>query len=756
MPSSYLAKAKPSSKSGEALVKHWMDEIEASLRREKTWLKDARCAIDIYEGETEQPFNILYSNTETLSPALYNSTPRPDVAPRHKDENPIAQAAAALCQSYLTFFVDSGDPTYPSFDELNIAAVAQALVPGRGAVWFKYDADVAKDEATGEPTQVNYETVCGEMVPYDRLLEGYGRTWQEVPWIARIHVYTEEDAQRDFGKKASLISFEERKDGQEKNDADPQPQIQGAEGAKLGLVYEIWSKTNREVLFITPGAKEPLRRTEDPLHLEGFFPTPEPMKFFRRVSSNVPRTLYKVYENQAKELNRVTVRIQRIIEALKIRGFYDSTVEGIAKALEQEDNILLPIENVAALIGRGGKLEDAIFTFPVEKLVGVLQQLYTQREQIKQVIYEITGISDILRGASVASETATAQNLKDQWGSLRLRRFQKEVARYVRDSLRIVAEIAFEKLSPETLIACTGSKLPRKADQERAKLILSQAQMMGQQPPPELELVLKAPAFEDVHAVLKQDLLRRYNIDIETNSTVDAEATEDKKDIGEFMNAMAQFLAGISPLIENGTLPFEGAKAMLLAIVKRYRFGREVEEQISSMAPPQQPSGEEIKKMQAEMEARAKELDQREQAVKDELTKVEDEKRALETMRKEFQAELKVAQAEEKARLATENAQRQADEAVMQAQQVQRTADEDARHTEMRSGLEAILAKIEESAAAAQASPGEGDNQVLAQVTEALAQLESRLTSAVQAASQTKMRASRQPDGSWLREPVQE
>ena len=34
------------------------------------------------------------------------------------------------------------------------------------------------------------------------------------------------------------------------------------------------------------------------------------------------------------------------------------------------------------------------------------------RQECKQVIYEVTGLSDIIRGASNAQETATAQTIK--------------------------------------------------------------------------------------------------------------------------------------------------------------------------------------------------------------------------------------------------------------------------------------------------------------------------------------------------------
>ena len=57
-----------------------------------------------------------------------------------------------------------------------------------------------------------------------------------------------------------------------------------------------------------------------------------------------------------------------------------------------------------------------------ETAAAVLNFLYQQREQSKQAIYEITGISDIVRGASHSSETATAQQIKTEWGSLRIKK----------------------------------------------------------------------------------------------------------------------------------------------------------------------------------------------------------------------------------------------------------------------------------------------------------------------------------------------
>lgn len=739
--------------SEESRCQYWLTEIEHAFKRTKQWLKDAKSAVEIYEGEEHcrQPFNILYANAETLCPAIYNSTPRPDVAPRYRNGGASASAAAGLAEAYLSFFIDSGDPRYPSFDSLMRTAILSAVVPGRGATWLKYDAEVESDDA-GTPVKTSYELVCAEDVPYDHLLEGYGRTWQQVPWIGRVHFYSPEEASKDFPKKHGLIKFVERQEGEKEDNG---PQLQGNEGAPLGVVYEIWDKRKKQVLFITPGAKEFLKQTDDPLKLEGFFPTPEPLKLFRRLSSNVPQTLYVIYENQAKELNRITVRIQKIIEALKVRGFYDSQVESISRALEQEDNVLLPAENLGHLHGRGGKLEDAIFTFPIEKLVTVLQQLYVQREQVKVIIYEVMGISDILRGSTVASETATAQTLKDRWGSLRLRRFQQEAARYCRDCLRIASEIAFTKLAPETIRACTGSTLPSAEQKAQAEQAIQFAQQSGMPPPPEMVEAAAQPAFEEVLALLQSDLLRRYNIDIEANSSVDAEATEEKQDINDFMTAMGAMLDGLAPLIESGSLPFEAAKTMLLAVVKRFRFGREVEDQIRAMQPPQpKMSPEEVEKAQEEIKQEMEKL-------KAEQAKLEDIKRDIETERKEFAADVKIFKAEQQATEAkmaaqqqVEGAQREASMAKEEADRTKQSAEDDMKLTDASSTLQGLLIEIQEATKAAEMAKNGGLGADEGSIKKSFAQLEKSIQAAIEKQGSRKMRAVKQTDGSWVRETL--
>ena len=62
-------------------VAFWLEELASAATREKDFVEEAEGLVKLYEGgkADRDQFNILYSNTETLAPAVYNSTPRPQV-----------------------------------------------------------------------------------------------------------------------------------------------------------------------------------------------------------------------------------------------------------------------------------------------------------------------------------------------------------------------------------------------------------------------------------------------------------------------------------------------------------------------------------------------------------------------------------------------------------------------------------------------------------------------------------------------------
>lgn len=633
------------------VVKYWLDQLQLAYKRQEKWLNKAKSTVQLYEAQkSNTEFNILYSNTETLLPALYNAMPRPVIQRRFKDPDPVSKAVCQTLVRSLDYVNDPSDQKYASMDTCLRQATIGALVPGLGVTWFRYDFEAVPVEKEGVPTkeeeevasgiekegaqytdggaltevqqeatpdeQIVYETVCFENVAYEDFRWGFAKEWTQVPWVARRHFLTKQDVKGQFGASvARKVLFENPKKeggGEEPSRAGDANNEENQGSAKVAEVWEIWDKATKKVIFVSAQYKEaPLRKpVDDPLGLTGFFPCPEPLQLTEKASSLIPTPLYCFYEEQAKELDRITQRIRRVTNAMKVRGFYNGMLnDALNKLLLKDDNELIPAPNASSL--EGGGLDRLIWLMPLQELSVVLQNLLMTRQQVKQTIYEITGISDILRGSSVASETATAQNIKNQWGTLRLKRMQKRVQVYARQCMRIEAELIGDKFSLQTLKQITDLPFLMPEQKQLAAMQLQglqqqvsmnppqnpQAQQQTQQQVQQLTSIQKQVDWQQVLEVLRSDQLRGYKIDIETNSTIDADATEDRQNINELLTGLAQTFQAFVPAVQSGLLPVSAFRAMMLAITRRYEFGSELEDELAAMPDtlPQQPNPEQEK-----------------------------------------------------------------------------------------------------------------------------------------------------------------
>ncbi len=600
------------------MARVWLDRVERRVKSlSKEWLKKANETQDIYDAKDTQkyPFNILYSNTETILPALYNSTPRAEVSRRftsyQERKAPIDGAVTQTIQRTLEYLADTNQSEYETFSSAIRASVMGMLVPGLGQVRVRLH----------ESNQ--YQTVCFDSVPFDRFVWSYARKWESVSWVAFGHDLSKSDLESsyvEFVKSPAYTTFDWKsleQEGSDRSRGDSEDTLPKAEGPAL-LVWEIWdsaSKTIIHVCDVFPG--EALLVEPYPEALTSRFPCPQPLVFARKGKSLTPIPPYSFYEKQAEELNELTRRMRRVAKAIRARGIYNSQFGEIQTLLnEDDDNVMIPSEGSQAFQDSG--LDRQIWFMPIDMLVGTYLQLRQARDECKQSIYEIMGIGDILRGSSDPNETAKAQQIKNTWGSLRIKRGQVLVQQFCLDLFRISVELATEYFTPATWQQIT--QLPYLFEAQKSMLqgrvqewqmVAAQAQQAGQQPPPNplqpLEQAqLAQPSWEDVLGVLKDRFQRTFRIDIETNSTVDLEATEDKESIAEFMNAFGQMMAGLTPLVEQKILPFEGAKVILGEVTRRFRFGRRVEDVLLGMqepAPAQDEAGQAaLAKQQVEME----------------------------------------------------------------------------------------------------------------------------------------------------------
>lgn len=576
----------------------WEGRVEKIVRR----YRDDRTTTT-----AQSHYNILWANVQTLKSATFSRMPRPDVSRRHKDNDPVARVASMLLERALDFEITHTT----DFQHALGACVSDRFLGGRGTSWIRYEPIIETDDLFVSETEIDSDSVSEyldiEQAPVDYVhWRDFGhqsaRTWDEVTCVWR-KVYMTRKMLRErfpedkFGNLADRIPL----------DASPdEPRQKMTEGVtKRAMIYEVWDKEEKCVYWISKSMGKILDERDDPLELEEFFPCPQPMYATLTNETLVPVPDFTLYQDQANELDVLTDRIKGLIDALKVRGFYDAANPDLNRLFtEGDNNTLIPVKNYAAFAEKGG-LQGAVTFVDLNPIASALNVAYQAMGQVKQQIYDITGISDIIRGASVASETATAQQIKGQYATLRLKTYQDEVARFASQILRIKAQIICQQFQPETIIKIGGAELLSQTDQQLV--------------PQAIEL-------------LKNNPMRTFRVEIATDSMLYADEAQEKADRVEFMQATGAFIEkaiqGAQQVPELTPLLMD----LLKFGVQGFRVGRTLEGefdtfadkekekqmQLASQPPaPQPPSPEMIKaqadqqkmQMEAQLEAQRLEFD---------------------------------------------------------------------------------------------------------------------------------------------------
>ncbi|MGO7420195.1 hypothetical protein ACCT09_09365, partial [Rhizobium ruizarguesonis] len=487
----------------------WQQELERAQRYFKSWhdrcVKIEKIYLDQQSDQTnaaKRRFPMLWANTSVLQPAVYARVPQPVVERRFKDAQPVARMASELVERNLAYMGDEAD-----IDSIMRAVRDDFLLCARGTVWLRYEADFepldmgvqpSDPPANGSlpesllgglpggmgengvpPEAISDERVCIDYVHWSDFLHSPARRWKDVTWVARRVPMTDEEMQKRFGPDA-MTSLQAQAAGSNKGSN----QTERAENEGKTHVWEIWCKSENCTVWIADGAPVALEVSEPPLDLTHFWPCPRPAYGTMSTSSLIPVPDYVYYQQQCDEIDLLTKRVNKLTDQLRLKVFYPSGDGAISPAIEkamrpENDTVMVPIPEWAAFTDKGGS--KAIVTLPIDEVQKVIIACIQARKQLIEDVYQITGISDIVRGDTQASETATAQRIKSQWGSIRIRDRQSELARFARDIIRLAGEIICDQFQPETLMLVSGIKLPSMAEKQQVQMQMQQMQMAAQQ-----------------------------------------------------------------------------------------------------------------------------------------------------------------------------------------------------------------------------------------------------------------------------------
>ena len=418
--------------------KAWLNLLQESEDAFKPW-NDHCDNIDKQHANLERlannvrdkEFQMFWANAEVLKPSIYAKPPKPVVAPKFKDRRPVYQAASEVAERCAVVCFDLA-----GIDELMKLIRDDLSLIDRGVAWCRYES--------GKGSFYDHEKVCIDFKSRSDFLHSISRNWREVTWVAAASYLTRAEARKRFVKHSGRTY----QDAEYRVDKDAK-EVGGADNRERAKFWEIWDKSNQRVIWVSQGCELILDEGDPHLELREFFPCPKPAygTVQRGSSGPVPDVLQ--YRDQLEELNLLTGKIHALSDVLEVKGFYPAGSSELSDAVQAaiatktSGRVLVPISNWSAF----GQTKEVIVWMPIDQIATTIQALVLLRKQIIEDIYQIMGLSDIMRGATDPNETLGAQQLKTQYGSTRIRDKQQELVRLARDLVEISLQIICKEFS---------------------------------------------------------------------------------------------------------------------------------------------------------------------------------------------------------------------------------------------------------------------------------------------------------------------
>lgn len=539
--------------------------IDDSLKIEREWRNKGQKIQLIYRGELDAKglgtknssrFNSLNANTTILLPSLFSKSPKPDIRPQSSSTDPYIDQACTILEKSSEIFLEISD----SFEAIK-AAVLEVLLPGRGTVRVRWDPIV---EATQVPDPMNpgamteqYEKLLDrlylEHVYWEDFTYEQTNSWRDTGWVAFRHLMTEAQFMMYFGeepivmqwlkagKKEEIFRWTDKTAGRSREGENMPNNSENLQDVILkAMVWEYWDKETREVVWICNDmGGYVLRISPDPMGLTDFFPCPRPLVAFTTTDQQLPVPEYLIYQDLANEVDTISDRIDAITKRIKVVGAYDGGQDELKDVLLQEDGNMKAINGVDINFD----LNKHIWMMPIQELIQALQTLYQAREQAKQAMYEVTGISDIVRGQSRASETLGAQQMKTQFAALRIEDRKRNVEFFSQHLVELICEIVSKHFSPESIFYYTGIQ-----------------------------------PFPQTMQIMQEDGLRISRIQIETDSTIMADTAMEQENMSKMLQALGFVLQQVGPLVMQGILPLPIAMELVKLALRPFKQSRKVTE----------------------------------------------------------------------------------------------------------------------------------------------------------------------------------
>jgi hypothetical protein len=340
---------------------------------------------------------------------------------------------------------------------------------------------------------------------------------------------------------------------------------------------------------------------DDPLGLENFFPCPKPMFLNLPTDDLIPTTDYTYMRSTDDELNRLYKRARGITEQIKATSLHDASMVEIPDWKGVGDGDSIPIENATERLD-GKDLSNVIYFWPLQERMLTLEAITKQIQIKRQHVDDMMGISDILRGGSNPQDGQETQKIKERWAGIRLRRKQVAVQLQIRDIFRMMAELTVEHVTLDNLSKMTQMQIT-----------------------------------PDVYGMLRNDLMREYSIEVETDSTVAMDEFGERRERTELLQAITQYVSVVAPAMQQNVIPADLGREILQVATDPYKkFSRGLDDVIETLPTTQkqlQKQGQQTKQMGQQLSQMQQQIQQMQYAL-NQYSQAEEQRKTQESAAK--------------------------------------------------------------------------------------------------------------------------
>jgi len=403
-------------------------------------------------------------------------------------------------------------------------------------------SQVLKDDTghyilTGNEISVDNEEVYLEAGLYNNLIVDPDVTkWNKVTRLAYEYKYS----YREFKDKY----------GQEALDTLVQADIEKHKTGTPITVYEYWDKQLGEVRWLAETSinffqPKQIRELGDEVDhsdlygLKGFFPSTEPLIINQSTKSFWPTPEYYQVSDILDDISSIVGRMVHLTKAIRVRFLFDSSVAELKTLIGDNwaanEGTGLGIPNLAAALmnDKDTSLARLVSYFPVDKLVDGLKNMYEAFDQRLNMFYQVTGISDLIRGQTNpdSDKTFGERQMEGKFALNRIEPYQRKLQEWIKDQYQLLMELGLKMFSDETIDKYITPQTLDKEDKERY-----------------------IPALQ----LLRDNKNARFRIDFETDSTIAVneqwkrgQAIETANVITKMQEAVAKTAQDMPELVES-------------------------------------------------------------------------------------------------------------------------------------------------------------------------------------------------------------